>query len=145
MEFFLQRNSTAAGRGSELWSSELHVRSRARHATPAPATSNLFTSGPVSAPTDRVLAFTIIELLAELKFHYRPSCCSGVEWRQEQNKAGTVDSGHLDSDPGDELISCVTRGPMLMLVQQRGFLVSRVQSDQRGMLPSSSQHGPRVL
>ena len=43
----------------------------------------------------------------------------------------TVDSGHLDSDPGDELISCVTRGPMLMLVQQRGFLVSRVQSDQQ--------------
>ena len=56
-----------------------------------------------------------------------------------------MDSGHLDSDPGDELISCVTRGPMLMLVQQRGFLVSSVQSDQRGMLPSSSQHGPRVL
>ena len=42
-----------------------------------------------------------------------------------------MDSGHLDSDPGDELISCVTRGPMLMLVQQRGFLVSRVQSDQQ--------------
>ena len=53
------------------------------------------------------------------------------------------DSGHLDSDAGDELISCVTRGPML--VQQRGFLVSSVQSDQQGMLPSSSQHGPRVL